>query len=80
MKNVVPYVGTWIEILPGQSGHNAFSVVPYVGTWIEIFRTYWWNNGAGVVPYVGTWIEIRDDRWNPGWFGRSLRGNVDRNE
>ena len=34
-----------------------------------------------VVPYVGTWIEIcRSCRDNPLACGRSLRGNVDRND
>ena len=35
----------------------------------------------GVVPYVGTWIEIRSaGRWDLQQRGRSLRGNVDRND
>ena len=33
---VVPYVGTWIEILLPREGTKLDRVVPYVGTWIEI--------------------------------------------
>ena len=33
---VVPYVGTWIEILNVSKAVNIEDVVPYVGTWIEI--------------------------------------------
>ena len=34
---VVPYVGTWIEILSTcHHSVSVLSVVPYVGTWIEI--------------------------------------------
>ena len=33
---VVPYVGTWIEIIPVFDSVLMASVVPYVGTWIEI--------------------------------------------
>ena len=33
---VVPYVGTWIEILYPEVLRSATPVVPYVGTWIEI--------------------------------------------
>ena len=35
-KAVVPYVGTWIEILLLLLLFRAKNVVPYVGTWIEI--------------------------------------------
>ena len=34
--NVVPYVGTWIEISSGSISLYRGQVVPYVGTWIEI--------------------------------------------
>ena len=34
---VVPYVGTWIEIMYESNFNNAADVVPYVGTWIEMF-------------------------------------------
>ena len=34
--SVVPYVGTWIEILKDQQITIIDAVVPYVGTWIEI--------------------------------------------
>ena len=33
---VVPYVGTWIEILSRSKKRSIIKVVPYVGTWIEI--------------------------------------------
>ena len=33
---VVPYVGTWIEIMSWQKYMSCTGVVPYVGTWIEI--------------------------------------------
>ena len=33
---VVPYVGTWIEILMSSGFMCHMTVVPYVGTWIEI--------------------------------------------
>ena len=33
---VVPYVGTWIEMTYRDEDLTQNSVVPYVGTWIEI--------------------------------------------
>ena len=36
MIEVVPYVGTWIEIRNVIELHKDRTVVPYVGTWIEI--------------------------------------------
>ena len=37
---VVPYVGTWIEIcLERLECMECMTVVPYVGTWIEIDRS-----------------------------------------
>ena len=35
-KDVVPYVGTWIEMLAHCELFHRARVVPYVGTWIEI--------------------------------------------
>ena len=32
---VVPYIGTWIETLFGDSERGEEFVVPYIGTWIE---------------------------------------------
>ena len=55
---VVPYVGTWIEILASGNTHPQDPVVPYVGTWIEILRSASTFQKYVVVPYVGTWIEI----------------------
>ena len=38
-EEVVPYVGTWIEILSGRCNPiSAIDVGPYVGTWIEILQ------------------------------------------
>ena len=55
-------------------------VVPYVGTWIEILYNRSTPRMGWVVPYVGTWIEICCARYNHTYQqGRSLRGNVDRN-
>ena len=36
IPDVVPYVGTWIEIFFLSSRFTNSGVVPYVGTWIEI--------------------------------------------
>ena len=56
---VVPYVGTWIEIVNADRLHfSAKQVVPYVGTWIEILILCYKDAVMNVVPYVGTWIEI----------------------
>ena len=79
--DVVPYVGTWIEIntLTAKADRRK-NVVPYVGTWIEIFRPCRSSAYSRVVPYVGTWIEILGDcDVESGDMSRSLRGNVDRN-
>ena len=35
-SKVVPYVGTWIEIVYTGKSEVDIIVVPYVGTWIEI--------------------------------------------
>ena len=35
-SNVVPLVGTWIEIADQGRRHDGNHVVPLVGTWIEI--------------------------------------------
>ena len=55
---VVPYVGTWIEMVIRMIIHRRLRVVPYVGTWIEIVTSFGRSITALVVPYVGTWIEI----------------------
>ena len=36
MEEVVPYVGTWIEIFGIRNVMSCAIVVPYVGTWIEM--------------------------------------------
>ena len=78
--NVVPYVGTWIEIYMKISSYMQLHVVPYVGTWIEISAMRSEAKYDPVVPYVGTWIEICRFCENLKCRGsRSLRGNVDRN-
>ena len=56
--NVVPYVGTWIEICFENGQFLPDEVVPYVGTWIEISLLEKEEEAKEVVPYVGTWIEI----------------------
>ena len=80
-KQVVPYVGTWIEIMKLFSTCWPDLVVPYVGTWIEMIRCAMSWAARSVVPYVGTWIEILKMHVSP-LIGtsRSLRGNVDRND
>ena len=57
-NQVVPYVGTWIEMFWYCGRCYSTIVVPYVGTWIEIPYTVMTMTDACVVPYVGTWIEI----------------------
>ena len=58
---VVPYVGTWIEIVILLVQRDDVPlVVPYVGTWIEIKIYKKTALGFNVVPYVGTWIEIEE--------------------
>ena len=80
LLNVVPYVGTWIEMNPSSEDHCHRWVVPYVGTWIEICFRRFWAISHNVVPYVGTWIEISSlPEREKQKKGRSLRGNVDRN-
>ena len=36
VKEVVPLVGTWIEIAAYAGGNERPDVVPLVGTWIEM--------------------------------------------
>ena len=57
-SNVVPYVGTWIEMSMNRRRMMLPVVVPYVGTWIEIILDVAIRQDGGVVPYVGTWIEM----------------------
>ena len=77
---VVPYVGTWIEMIGSDDGSLQLTVVPYVGTWIEICLALIFSYSLKVVPYVGTWIEIAHGRTcEVCRESRSLRGNVDRN-
>ena len=38
VAQVVPLVGTWIEIMERQHLQSALLVVPLVGTWIEIWE------------------------------------------
>ncbi len=58
VPNVVPLVGTWIEIPDNCIFDIEFEVVPLVGTWIEINDIANSSMSIGVVPLVGTWIEI----------------------
>ena len=44
MHQVVPLVGTWIEIKKESGTMKALEVVPLVGTWIEINKSdYRWQ-------------------------------------
>ncbi len=36
-KEVVPYIGTWIETFATMQKQMADMVVPYIGTWIETY-------------------------------------------
>ena len=64
----------------GVEPSESWKVVPYVGTWIEINDKEYNVSGVQVVPYVGTWIEIETMIYRiKKKYGRSLRGNVDRN-
>ena len=55
---VVPFVGTWIEIISRNCIADSRKVVPFVGTWIEILVRSSLHLQQIVVPFVGTWIEI----------------------
>ena len=55
---VVPLVGTWIEIFLKRNQAPTMEVVPLVGTWIEIDHHPNLPKMPYVVPLVGTWIEI----------------------
>ena len=58
-KDVVPLVGTWIEIKDGSGKHGTpAAVVPLVGTWIEIYSGQSNPTTLWVVPLVVTWIGI----------------------
>ena len=57
-QEVVPHVGTWIEIGCPSFLKSLFTVVPHVGTWIEIVSLIGRLSKDPVVPHVGTWIEI----------------------
>mgnify|MGYP005801655879 CR=1 FL=1 len=50
--DVVPYVGTWIEILRSASTFQKYVVVPYVGTWIEMTS---WREMAQISMSFPTW-------------------------
>ena len=79
MLEVVPLVGTWIEIKNAiRWMQGKLNVVPLVGTWIEIPVLLSSFSVLFVVPLVGTWIEISptNQKWSDR-FGRSPRGNVD---
>ena len=77
---VVPYVGTWIEILnPNEYGYLN-TVVPYVGTWIEIVKYRGVREALSRRSLRGN--VDRNGKPHPQCAdngGRSLRGNVDRN-
>ena len=78
---VVPYVGTWIEIGLRYASWNRSSVVPYVGTWIEIAQLICLSMSVSCRSLRGN--VDRNNEINPvlllHLLRRSLRGNVDRN-
>ena len=75
---VVPFVGTWIEIKKTWVDGEVITVVPFVGTWIEIPSRLAMRSGGFVVPFVGTWIEIsRISQGIAGRNSRTLCGYVD---
>ena len=79
-NTVVPFAGTWIEIILRFSQLEYHHVVPFAGTWIEIKNTASCTRCCYVVPFAGTWIEINWYRQRIYWRNRrSLRGNVDWN-
>ncbi len=78
--SVVPYVGTWIEIVLLASPAVYSLVVPYVGTWIEISNSKLPPPcfcGRSLRGNVDRNYRHCSDKCNRN--GRSLRGNVDRN-
>ena len=56
--NVVPFAGTWIEMIRIGCKRRNNEVVPFAGTWIEILGYGSVLATLGVVPFAGTWIEI----------------------
>ena len=78
IEEVVPFVGTWIEIKKTWVDGEVITVVPFVGTWIEIPSRLAMRSGGFVVPFVGTWIEIsRISQGIAGRNSRTLCGYVD---
>ena len=77
---VVPYVGTWIEIAMLSFWKTARGVVPYVGTWIEIgLKGEQGPQGPGRSLRGNVDRNIVGELNEALGTGRSLRGNVDRN-
>ena len=37
IREVVPYIGTWIETMIVILNISVIAVVPYIGTWIETY-------------------------------------------
>ena len=81
-NEVVPYVGTWIEIVTLVSSLYLIEVVPYVGTWIEI-RTcsaVWRREVRRSLRGNVDRNQLLANGSENGAYSRSLRGNVDRND
>ena len=80
--NVVPYVGTWIEMCTVSTPSGETVVVPYVGTWIEIYVSQNYEKNFPRRSLRGN-VDRNQNRVNMSSAGnrrRSLRGNVDRND
>ena len=80
IRQVVPYVGTWIEIRTRPSPLCPSPVVPYVGTWIEIHcavKETERTRSRSLRGNADRNVPVREISCSA--HCRSLRGNVDRN-
>ena len=79
-REVVPYVGTWIEIQSIVADYIITGVVPYVGTWIKIQKMVacrWIHPSRSLRGNVDR--NVASVKTEEEVSRRSLRGNVDRN-
>ena len=78
MRNVVPLVGTWIEIHDWLIEFYPCNVVPLVGTWIEISRRLFAPNYQESFPSWERGLKLAStDLMSFAYHCRSPRGNVD---
>ena len=76
--DVTPFVGVWIEMIPGIECTGIALVTPFVGVWIEIpLPAIISSSKIIVTPFVGVWIEIAIKSEVLSTFRHSLRGSVD---